>query len=235
MVELDVDPASFREPPVSTIRPSRLSPALDLPLDRLHHLVWANNYDARERATSRSGGGRPRRRGSARPSSRPRAATPARSLLADGRPAWIDGGPRRSCPDLRRCWSSTPRRSRRPARPGLTSDAAPRRAGDRPRPRPAGRGAAPRRPGPRDRPGRVRARRGCSPSGSGTCSATAATTASACSPSPTTRRPSGSSRRGYAALPPADADPELSRLPDRRLPPRRPRPPLLEETGGAAA
>ncbi|HUP86149.1 MAG TPA: ATP-dependent DNA helicase UvrD2 [Acidimicrobiales bacterium] len=67
----------------------RLSPRLELWNDRLHFLLWANTYDARDgiepvwwwgrkaaRLGAVEGGG-------------------ADVVLADGRPAWVDGGPRR--------------------------------------------------------------------------------------------------------------------------------------------
>ena len=63
VIELAVDPAEFREPQPVVDPPYALAADLDLPLDRLHHLVWANNYDARSRRR-RSGGGGRRRRGS---------------------------------------------------------------------------------------------------------------------------------------------------------------------------
>lgn len=93
VIELAVDPAHFREPPSITEAPYSLAPDLDLPLERLHHFVWANNYDARgrdpvwwwsqkaERVGGQPGGSADRR-------------------LDDGTDAWIDGGPRWSCPHL---------------------------------------------------------------------------------------------------------------------------------------
>ena len=87
VVRLTVDPASFREPVSLAAEPFTLEPDLELWADRLHALVWANTYDARsgdpvwwwarkaERLGARLGG-------------------PADVVLADGTPAWVDGGPR---------------------------------------------------------------------------------------------------------------------------------------------
>ena len=47
VVELAVDPSRFRAPQTTDAPPYAISPGLELPFDRLHHLVWANNYDAR--------------------------------------------------------------------------------------------------------------------------------------------------------------------------------------------
>ena len=91
VVALAVDPARFREAQVVEAPPHALAPDLDLPHDRLHHLVWANNYDARTGEAlwwwgvkasglgAEPGGG-------------------ADVVLADGREAWVDGGPRWSSP-----------------------------------------------------------------------------------------------------------------------------------------
>ena len=93
VVSLAVDPARFREPEVIEGPVHALGPDLDLPLDRLHHLVWANNYDAREgdpvwwwgvkavRAGAEEGG--------------------AADVIVDhSTDAWVDGGPRWSVPRL---------------------------------------------------------------------------------------------------------------------------------------
>jgi len=49
VVALAVDPARFREPPgIEVAEPWRLDPRFELWHDRLHFLVWANTYDARE-------------------------------------------------------------------------------------------------------------------------------------------------------------------------------------------
>jgi len=96
VVSLGIDPARFRDPPSVEAHPWSLSPALDLPLDRLHHLIWANNYDGRsgtdvlptwwwstkaERIGAIAGG--------------------AADVVIGGEwDAWIDGGPRWSVPPL---------------------------------------------------------------------------------------------------------------------------------------
>ena len=47
VVALAVDPARFREPESWAVEPWTLGPGFEAYLDRLHFLVWANNYDAR--------------------------------------------------------------------------------------------------------------------------------------------------------------------------------------------
>ena len=47
VVALAVDPARFREPESWAVEPWTLGPGFEAWLDRLHFLVWANNYDAR--------------------------------------------------------------------------------------------------------------------------------------------------------------------------------------------
>lgn len=91
VVSLTVDPAEFRRPPSIVAEPWRLAPGVELWFDRLHFLVWANNYDARDDqpvwwwavkaarvhdGTAVTGDGA------------------GDVLLAGGDPAWIDGGPR---------------------------------------------------------------------------------------------------------------------------------------------
>ena len=88
VVAAGVDPRRFREPVSVGAEPWTLGPSFEPLLDRLHFLVWANNYDARQ-------GGEPvwwwsrkaERLGAA-------AGGAADVILPDGRPAWIDGGPR---------------------------------------------------------------------------------------------------------------------------------------------
>nr|MBA3287270.1 ATP-dependent helicase [Acidimicrobiia bacterium] len=91
VIELAVDPATFRQPAAITTEPWRLAPDTEPWSDRLHFLTWANTYDARageptwwwavkaERAEDGA------------------AATPdgpADIRRPDGTAAWIDGGPR---------------------------------------------------------------------------------------------------------------------------------------------
>jgi len=92
VVELGVDPARFRGPQSILAAPYELPPGLDLPLDRLHHLVWANNYDARGTAPVWWWGEKAARLGAV-------VGGFADVALHDGRDAWIDGGPRWSAPD----------------------------------------------------------------------------------------------------------------------------------------
>jgi DNA helicase-2/ATP-dependent DNA helicase PcrA len=93
VVRLAVDPARFRDPVDHVVpEPWLLDPGLELWLDRLHFLVWANTYDARTgtpvwwwaRKAARLGATE------AAPGDGPEADI----VLADGSPAWVDGGPR---------------------------------------------------------------------------------------------------------------------------------------------
>ena len=89
VVELAVDPATFRAPATIDAEPWRLDPDAEPMGDRLHFLVWANTYDAR--------GGTPIwwwGRKAARLGATETAAGEADVVLADGTHAWIDGGPR---------------------------------------------------------------------------------------------------------------------------------------------
>src|SRR5690606_856041 len=96
VVELAVDPATFRAPrsytPDEVGDPWLLDPAFELCHDRLHFLVWANTYDARGGGEPIWWWGRKAARLGATPCAGPEA--PADVVLPDGRPAWIDGGPR---------------------------------------------------------------------------------------------------------------------------------------------
>ncbi|MGH9182779.1 MAG: ATP-dependent helicase, partial [Acidimicrobiales bacterium] len=87
-VLLAVDPGQFREPASWRAEPWTVPADFEPWTDRLHFLVWANAYDAR-------GGGEPVWWW-ARKALRLGAATggPADVVLPDGRPAWVDGGPR---------------------------------------------------------------------------------------------------------------------------------------------
>ena len=90
VIELAVDPAAFREPASIIVEPWTVGPAYEPWFDRLHHLVWANAYDARA--------GPPIwwwARKAARLGATEAVAGPADILLPDGSPAWVDGGPRR--------------------------------------------------------------------------------------------------------------------------------------------
>jgi DNA helicase-2/ATP-dependent DNA helicase PcrA len=87
VIDLRVDAVDLRRPVDHHIEPWRVAPGFEPWLDRLHFLVWANNYDAR--------GGDPvwwwgRKAVEAGAS----LADTADVTLPDGAPAWIDGGPR---------------------------------------------------------------------------------------------------------------------------------------------
>lgn len=90
VVDLRIDPALFREPMSMTVVPWQLSPDAEPWFDRLHFLVWMNNYDARRPGEPAWWWGRKAARLDP-------GATPSECAdvtLPDGRPAWIDGGPR---------------------------------------------------------------------------------------------------------------------------------------------
>jgi len=90
VVELGVDDAALREPERWSGEPYHLDPTFELSRERLHFLVWANNYDGRSgeprwwhavkaaRAWARDGA---------------HAGGPADLLLADGTAVLVDGGP----------------------------------------------------------------------------------------------------------------------------------------------
>jgi DNA helicase-2/ATP-dependent DNA helicase PcrA len=96
VVRLLVDAGRFRTPGSHPVEPWTLAADFELWGDRLQFLVWANNYDARladgdpiwwwARKAARLGA-------TAAP-----VDGPGDVLLGDGRPAWIDGGPRTTWP-----------------------------------------------------------------------------------------------------------------------------------------
>ena len=86
-VRLDVDPTRFRQPVAYDPDPLRAGPSFEPWLDRLHHLVWANTYDARSGEPVWWWGRKAARIGAAEQG-------PADVVLEDGSPAWVDGGPR---------------------------------------------------------------------------------------------------------------------------------------------
>ncbi len=90
VIELQVDPGSFREPGSTTEEPWTLGPAYEPWLDRLHHLVWANAYDARSGDPIWWWTRKALRLGATEATDGHRDV-----MLPDGRAAWIDGGPRR--------------------------------------------------------------------------------------------------------------------------------------------
>ncbi|MDQ3106277.1 MAG: ATP-dependent helicase, partial [Actinomycetota bacterium] len=90
VIRLHVDPDRFRAPADEPTEAWRLSADHELWADRLHFLVWANAYDAR--------GGNEVVWWWARKALRLGAIEATRGegdvRLSDGRPAWVDGGPR---------------------------------------------------------------------------------------------------------------------------------------------
>ena len=91
VVRLLVDPAEFRRPVAYDPDPLRAGPSFEPWLDRLHHLVWANTYDARGAEPVWWWGRKAQRLGATE-------GGPADVVLADGTPAWVDGGPRSPLP-----------------------------------------------------------------------------------------------------------------------------------------
>ncbi len=90
VIELAVDPAAFREPTSILVEPWSIGPLYEPWFDRLHHLVWANAYDARAGTPIWWWGRKAIRLGASEA-----AGGRADILLPDGNPAWVDGGPRR--------------------------------------------------------------------------------------------------------------------------------------------
>ncbi len=97
VIDLQVDPVRFRVPAEHHVVPWQLAPDFELGLDRLHFLVWNNNYDGRSGEPIWWWGRKAARiDGSALddPATELPAGTPAGDLLLpDGTVAWIDGGP----------------------------------------------------------------------------------------------------------------------------------------------
>ncbi len=97
VVALAIDAAHFREPRSFVVEPWTLDASFEAWFDRLHFVVWANNYDARDgepvwwwaRKAERLGA-------SATPEG------PGDVRLPSGEDAWIDGGPRGPLPPIER-------------------------------------------------------------------------------------------------------------------------------------
>ena len=100
VVRLAVDPVRFRDPPdIDVAEPWRLDPGFELWHDRLHFLVWANTYDARDGELVWWWGRKAQRLGAAAPARDDAIdgaidGAAADVVLPDGTVAWIDGGPR---------------------------------------------------------------------------------------------------------------------------------------------
>ncbi len=92
VVELGVDPASFRAPETWEERPWQLGPWFEPWLDRLHFLVWANTYDARDGPPVWWWGRKAERLGARALDGG--ASGPGDVELPGGQRAWVDGGPR---------------------------------------------------------------------------------------------------------------------------------------------
>jgi DNA helicase II / ATP-dependent DNA helicase PcrA len=92
VVSLAIDPASFRDPVALDGPVFALDPGLELPAERLHHLVWANNYDGRDGEPIWWWARKAERVGAA-PGDR------ADVRLEGLGEAWIDGGPRWGVPE----------------------------------------------------------------------------------------------------------------------------------------
>ena len=92
VVDLAVDPVEFRRPMTYVVRPWELSADFELWLDRLHFLVWNNNYDART-GTPIWWWGRKAARIDGTASDQADPPTDGDLVLPDGTIAWIDGGP----------------------------------------------------------------------------------------------------------------------------------------------
>jgi DNA helicase-2/ATP-dependent DNA helicase PcrA len=98
VVRLSIDPARFRGPQSITGEPWRHSPDTEPWFDRLHFLVWANNFDLRgaapvwwwARKASRALAGSV----VVDPVLNDGSVLAGDLLLADGTVAWVDGGPR---------------------------------------------------------------------------------------------------------------------------------------------
>ena len=90
VIELGLDASELRRPEVETRAPYDVGPGFDLRRERLQFLVWANAYDGRDPDVEPVWwhGVRAERLGAA-------VGGPADVVLADGTPAWCDGGPRR--------------------------------------------------------------------------------------------------------------------------------------------
>lgn len=89
VIELGADNAAMRAPEVDTRAPWDLPHGFTFPRERLHFLIWANTYDARDgHPTWWHGELAARRAGGPADPDEPADAT------VDNKPVWCDGGPR---------------------------------------------------------------------------------------------------------------------------------------------
>jgi hypothetical protein len=89
VIELAAANDAVREPEACRLRPYEVPRDFAFHRERLHWLTWANSYDARGGDPIWWHGVLAQRRGGAAPSD-----THDIELPGDGRPAWVDGGPR---------------------------------------------------------------------------------------------------------------------------------------------
>ncbi|MBW3669079.1 MAG: ATP-dependent DNA helicase UvrD2 [Actinobacteria bacterium] len=87
VVELAVDAAWLRTHETDEREPWELTPAFSFERERLQFLVWMNNWDCRSGEPVWWWGRKAARLGA-------EVGGPADVVLADGTPAWVDGGPR---------------------------------------------------------------------------------------------------------------------------------------------
>src|SRR6202012_4560869 len=90
VVELAVDSKGLQERETHRLPVHALSPRFEFARERLHFLVWANNYDARNGEPIWWHGRKALRSFSAH---RLVESDVADIELADGTPLWVDGGP----------------------------------------------------------------------------------------------------------------------------------------------
>ncbi|MDZ7674916.1 MAG: ATP-dependent DNA helicase UvrD2 [Acidimicrobiales bacterium] len=102
VIDLRVDPTVFRRPQTHVVQAWELSPDFELWFDRLHFLVWHNNYDARAgtpiwwwgRKAARIDGTASDQAEPSGPSGHETGGTADGDLvLPDGTVAWVDAGP----------------------------------------------------------------------------------------------------------------------------------------------
>ena len=86
VVELDLDQQELRRPEVEDSPPWRLGPEFTFLLERLHFLVWANNWDLRI--------GRPIWWWARKANALGARLDSRADVVFEGVPTWVDGGPR---------------------------------------------------------------------------------------------------------------------------------------------